>query len=124
MARKTERFKSDLCRTWRAYDRCNARGFSLSLSLFRRGKERERQIVVLLFHRYVPAQDPIEQPLTPRDDVGANERGRKGRERCGEREEGVRGETSRTRGTRVEREKEGGIAINNTKGKEGDEKAD
>lgn len=34
------------------------------------------QIVLLLFllvRRYIPAQDPIEQTLTPRDDVGCEE---------------------------------------------------
>jgi hypothetical protein len=49
---------------------------------------RRREIVLLLLlllfllHQYVPAQDPIEQTLTPRDDVGAKDREReRGRER-------------------------------------------
>jgi len=44
---------------------------------------RRREIVLLLLllflfllHQYVPAQDPIEQTLTPRDDVGAKDRER------------------------------------------------
>lgn len=79
----------------------------------RRGKE----IVLLLFllvRRYVPVQDPIEQTLTPRDDVGAKKRGES--EKDGEEGEEVRGGTSEARGrngTEVEREE----TINNTGGK-------
>lgn len=65
----------------------------------RRGKE----IVLLLFllvRRYVPVQDPIEQTLTPRDDVGAKKR-KEASEKDGEREKKYEEE-------RVEREGETG----------------
>lgn len=65
----------------------------------RRGKE----IVLLLFllvRRYVPVQDPIEQTLTPRDDVGAKKR-EEASEKDGEREKKYEEE-------RVEREGETG----------------
>lgn len=75
----------------------------------RRGKE----IVLLLFllvRRYVPAQDPIEQTLTPRDDVGAKKREkerRRERERRGEGEE-VRGGTSGNAREKRDRSRERG----------------
>lgn len=84
----------------------------------RRGKE----IVLLLFllvRRYVPAQDPIEQTLTPRDDVGAKKKREREKESARETERGrrsIRGGTSGTRGRNgieVEREE----TINNTRGK-------
>lgn len=61
-----------LGRTWCASASARRNGCGL------RGKE----IVLLLFllvRRYVPAQDPIEQTLTPRDDVGAKKRERERR---------------------------------------------
>lgn len=66
----------------------------------------KRKIVFLLFlrHRYVPAQDPIEQTLTPRDDAVAKKRERKNkkeREKC--EKEGVKRNTRKKRDRSRER---------------------
>lgn len=61
-----------------------ARTHSATVAVSRRGRKIVLNLLLLLLfllHRYVPAQDPIEQALTPRDDVGAKERARRKRER-------------------------------------------
>lgn len=61
-----------------------ARTHSATVAVSRRGRKIVLNLLLLLLfllHRYVPAQDPIEQALTPRDDVGAKERVRRKRER-------------------------------------------
>jgi len=63
-------------------------------------RERDRPPLLLLFllvRRYVPAQDPIEQTLTPRDDVGTKKREGES-EKDGEREKKY--EEERSRGAR------------------------
>jgi hypothetical protein len=62
------------------------RGVCVRASCSLRGKEIVLLLLLLflLVRRYVPAQDPLEQTLTPRDEVGANKREReceKGEER-------------------------------------------
>lgn len=61
-----------------------ARTHSATVAVSRRGRKIVLNLLLLLLfllRRYVPAQDPIEQALTPRDDVGAKERVRRKRER-------------------------------------------
>lgn len=83
----------------------------------RRGKE----IVLLLFllvRRYVPAQDPIEQTLTPRDDVGAKKRERE-KERARETGRGRRSTRRNEWNAREKRDRsrDREETINNTRGK-------
>lgn len=117
VARKTVRSEKRSLAGRGARARARVATVAVSEGESRRGKE----IVLLLFllvRRYVPAQDPIEQTLTPRDDVGAKKRERE-KERARETERGrrsIRGGTSGTRGRNgieVEREE----TINNTRGK-------
>lgn len=75
--------KDVVCACVRAHERASPT-VAVSEGESRRGKE----IVLLLFlpvRRYVPVQDPIEQTLTPRDDVGAKKREGES-EKDGERE--------------------------------------
>lgn len=61
-----------------------ARTHSATIAVSRRGRKIVLNLLLLLLfllRRYVPAQDPIEQALTPRDDVGAKERVKRKRER-------------------------------------------
>lgn len=83
-------------------------------------EERDRPPLLLLFllvHQYVPAQDPIEQTLTPRDDFGTKKREGES-EKDGEREKKYEEERSRgARENEIEVEREREETINNAAGK-------
>lgn len=105
-------------RTRCARARARSRSLQQSQSLFRRRRGGEREIVVLLFHRYIPASGSDRAATDPARRRRERER-KKGRERCGEGEEEMYGGTGRARGTRIERERGNNTAINNTREKMG-----
>lgn len=76
-AKSGARTENDCRRTWCADARARARTRVATVAVSEGESRRGKEIVLLLFllvRRYVPVQDPIEQTLTPRDDVGAKER--------------------------------------------------